>query len=69
MAAKAMLDIVVAGNENRHARSRGKSGDRGWVVDATRDIVALVQCSEARHWVPAQYDFEVGNFAVVDGKR
>ena len=68
MAAKAMLDIVVVG-KNRHARSTGKSGDRGWVADAAQDIVALVQRSEARHLVPAECGFEVGNFAVVESKR
>lgn len=48
MAARVMLDIVVADTEDRRAHNTGRSGEC-WVADAARDIAAMVLCSEARH--------------------
>lgn len=50
MDVKGMLDIVVAGNENRRAHNMGRCGEC-WVAEV-RDIGVMVLCSEARDFVP-----------------
>lgn len=68
MAAMAMLDIVIAGTEDRRAHNTGRSGE-DWIADGLRDIVVMVQCSEGRRLVLDECGLEVDSFVGVDGMR